>query len=129
MTELLRLLRDHPDAVEHDLSRYHHLDVRGLWATPPTLTRRQVIVRLRWLPETAAIRIVQRGHDWTRQDQLLDQIRMQTAASGGAPVDQIEPHPASPHHASKRRLSQRLTDALARTKARAAEHNARTRRR
>jgi len=96
MIGLLRLLRDNPDAVEHDLSRFHHLDLRDLWRTPRRLTLRQVAVRLRYLPESAATRVVQRGTDWTREHQLLDQIRMQTAASGGTPVKDIKAHPASP---------------------------------
>lgn len=125
MISLLRLLREHPDAVEADLSRYHQLDLRGLLAVPQTLTRRQVIVRLRHLPEDSAVKVALRGNDWTREHQLLDQIRMQTAASGGAPVENIEPHPASPAHASKRRLSGALESALARTQRRAAEHAAR----
>jgi hypothetical protein len=96
MIWLYRLLRDHPDAVEHDLSRFHQTDLRGLWTTPRVLTVRRVAVMLRYLPETSAVRIVQRGSDWTRQDGLLDAIGMQIAASRGVPVKDIKPHPASP---------------------------------
>lgn len=122
---LLRLLRDHPGAVEHDLSRYHQVDLRDLWASPRRLTFRQVIVRLRFLPETAATQVVQRGTDWTREHQLLDQIRMQTAASGGTPVDKLQPHPASPLAAAKAAEDDELRAARERAKERHAQRAAR----
>ena len=125
MIGLLRLLRDHPDAVEHDLSRFHQVDLRGLWATPRRLTLRQVAVRLRYLPETAATRIVQRGSDWTREHQLLDQIRMQTAASGGTPVKDLKPHPASPWAAAEADKGSDRLAAQERAKRRQADRAAR----
>jgi hypothetical protein len=124
MIRLHLLLRDHPAAVEAHLSRYDHLDLRDLYTTPPRLTRRQIAVRLRWIPDDSPVAIVERGHDWTRHDDLLDRIRMQTAALVQRPEGkrvEIKPDPRSPHHERNRRLDPGLASALDRIEQLAAE--------
>ena len=61
MRGLLRLLRDHGDAVEADLSRYHHIDYRDRGRFGPDgrrlLTLRMILVRVRHLPPESATAI------------------------------------------------------------------------
>jgi len=55
---LLRLLREHPDAVESDLSRYHNIDYRDRRRFDPDgrrkLTLQMIAVRVRYLPPDSA---------------------------------------------------------------------------
>lgn len=79
MISLLRLIRDHPGALEADLSRYHHMDVRDYWRRGPDgrrlLTLRQIATRVRWgLPVDSAVARVLGGPTWTRTDYLLADV-------------------------------------------------------
>ena len=91
MRGLLRLIREHPDAVESDLSRYCNLDYRDRWRFGPDgrrlLTLRMIAVRVAHLPPDAACVIASGGSGWTRSDFLL--AHLYQAFTG-------EPHPALP---------------------------------
>lgn len=78
---LLRLLRDHPDAVEADLSRYHHLDLRDYWTRRTrkgrrVLSFRMLSVRVRHLPLDSATGQINLGDLWinNRTELLLVEI-------------------------------------------------------
>jgi len=68
------LLRNHERAVEHDLSRFHHIDYRDRRRFDETgrrrLTLRMISVRLdfRWLPDESAILMALNGGErpWSR---------------------------------------------------------------
>jgi hypothetical protein len=68
--------------LEYDLARYLHVDVRGLFVTPPALTWRQVIVWIRHLPTDSALarRGVLGPGAWSIRDHMLasviDSIRL-----------------------------------------------------
>lgn len=82
-------MREHPDLIEADLSRYHHLDLRDLWRFEPVvirtagrgrrvwvrrLTLRMIYVRIRHgLPPESALAIHFNGGKWPwkLQDHLL----------------------------------------------------------
>jgi len=91
MRGLLRLLREHGDAVESDLSRYHNIDYRDRWRFDPNgrrkLTLRMIAARVRHLPPDSATAIASGGAGWTTGDYLLAHVFQ--AMSG-------EPHPALP---------------------------------
>lgn len=92
MIGLLCLLRDHADAVEADLSRYHHLDIRDRDAFDADgrrkLTLRMIFVRLKYLPPESAVMTAQRGGlpHWSTADQILAHVWQAAAHSK-------EPHP------------------------------------
>jgi hypothetical protein len=91
MTGLLRLIRDHPDALEADLSALHHTDLRDYWRRGsngrPLLTLRQIAVRVRRLPADSAVARLLGSPGWARADYLLaDLVHVQTG----------KPHPARP---------------------------------
>lgn len=58
MRALYRLLAEHEEAVEADLSRYHHREYTDRWRLDergrPLLTLREIRVRLRYLPPQSA---------------------------------------------------------------------------
>lgn len=69
MTRLLRLLRDHPDAVEADLARYYNLDIRDYLTRRVrkgrrVLTFRMLSVRVRHLPLDSATGRIELGDLW-----------------------------------------------------------------
>jgi len=69
------LLRDHADAVEADLSRFHGIDYRDRWRAHPDggrrLSLRMIFVRVRHLPHDAATVLAIGGHGWSLTDFLL----------------------------------------------------------
>jgi hypothetical protein len=92
MTSLLRLIRDHPDALEADLSRYHNgMDLRDYWRTGPDgrrlLTLRQIAARVRYLPPDCATAQALGGSGWTTADYLLADVFHAQAG---------RPHPGRP---------------------------------
>lgn len=98
MIGLLRLIRDNPDALEADLSRYHRLDLRDYWRTGPDgrrlLTLRQIAGRVRFLPPDSAVAVTLGGSGWTTADYLLaDLTHVQTG----------KPHPARPTPSTEQR--------------------------
>lgn len=98
MISLLRLLRDHADAVEADLSRFYHLDYRDRWRFDPEgrrrLTLRMIAVRVRHLPLDSATAMVLGGDGFTATDYLLMDVFH--ALAGKA-------HPAREESAKKQR--------------------------
>lgn len=92
MISLLCLLRDHADAVEADLSRYHHLDLRDRYAFDESgrrkLTVRMIAVRVKHLPpESAVMTALRDGRaHWSLTDQLVAHVWQAVARSK-------EPHP------------------------------------
>lgn len=60
-------------ALEYDLACYLHADARGLFASPPSLTWRQVIVWLRHLPSESALGRcgVLGARSWTLRDHMM----------------------------------------------------------
>jgi hypothetical protein len=96
MRGLLRLLREHADAVEADLSRFHQIDYRDRWRFDEhgrRLTLRMIAVRVRHLPADSATAMALGGSGWTVGDFLAaDQFR---ALAGQA-------HPADPRSGSHR---------------------------
>lgn len=91
MTGLRRLLREHAGAVEADLSRYHHLDLRDHWRPGPDgrplLTLRQIAVRLRYLPADCAVQAAAGAPGWAVGDYLLADV---------VHVLSGKPHPSRP---------------------------------
>ena len=91
MRGLLRLIREHPDAVESDLSQYHHIDYRDRWRFDPDgrrrLTLRMIAVRVRYLPPDSASATTSGGSGWTVADYLLADLFHATAGHA---------HPALP---------------------------------
>lgn len=72
------MLRDHADAVESDLSRYHQIDYRDRWRFDSEgrrlLTLRMVYVRIRHLPPDSATSLATGGSGWGLSDYLLADI-------------------------------------------------------
>ncbi len=96
-----------------------------LWRRPRRLTYRQIVARMRFLPEDSATETVLRGRPaWTIDHALLDALRMHIDASRGVPVKEIKPSPLSPAAEPKTMAPEKVA-ALERVKARAAEHDAR----
>lgn len=91
MRGLLRLIREHPDAVESDLSQYHQIDYRDRWRFDPNgrrlLTLRMIAVRVRRLPPDSACAIESGGSGWRIGDYLLAHLFQATTG---------KPHPALP---------------------------------
>ena len=91
---MLRLLREHPDAVEADLSRYHQIRYTDRWRRDPDgtrrLTLREISVRLRHLPPDCATARAEGSPGWTNTDVLLMDVY---AAMAG------EQHPLYPNGA------------------------------
>jgi len=86
-----RTLRDHPGAVESDLSQYHNIDIRDRWVFDEygrrKLTLHMIFVRLWHLPHDSATKIALGSNGWSIGDYLLaDNFH---AATGN-------PHPARP---------------------------------
>lgn len=83
------MLREHPDAVEADLSRFYGIDIRDRWLTDalgrPRLTLRMMVVRLRHLPLDSAVSQCENEGEkpWERVEHQLDEIRRHLAALGG----------------------------------------------
>lgn len=88
---MLRLLREHSDAVEADLSRYHQIDYRDRWRFDADghrrLTLRMILVRVRHLPSDAATTLALGGSGWTQTNHLLADVFHATAG---------KPHPGLP---------------------------------
>ncbi|MEU0467320.1 hypothetical protein ABZ215_25235 [Amycolatopsis sp. NPDC006131] len=76
IARLVRILHDNEalGALEYDLRRYLHVDVRGLFTSPRTITRRQVIVWIRHLPADSALGI--RGLAGEVKNSFYDQIHV-----------------------------------------------------
>lgn len=91
MIGLLRLIRDHPDALEADLSHRHGMDLRDYWRRDSygrrLLTLRQIAARVRWLPADSAVARVLGGPGWTNADYLLADVFHAHAG---------KPHPGRP---------------------------------
>lgn len=91
MRGFLRLLREHEDAVEADLSHYHHLDYRDRWRFDPDgrllLTLRMIAVRVKHLPPDCACAVASGGSGWRIGDYLLAHLFQATTGKA---------HPALP---------------------------------
>ncbi|MBW0270783.1 hypothetical protein ATM97_07120 [Nocardia sp. MH4] len=80
LATLLRLLREVPDKVERDLSRYHHVRYSDRWrvdaAGVPLLTLREIWVRIVDLPGDSAIAAHENGGTprWGVSEHLLADI-------------------------------------------------------
>lgn len=125
MIGLLRLLRDHADAVEADLGRFYGLDLLDLWRRPRRLTYRQVLVRVRHLPaESAVAGILRDGKPaWRLEHELADAIRQRIDAHRGVKVEDIKPHPLSPAHEAATTLTREMEAHLADVADRASKQN------
>lgn len=90
MNRLLRLVREHADAVEADFRWRYHISSEGMrW--------RERAVLLRHLPADGAVGAIGRdGPFWSNTDHLLDDIRMWLMAVAGVETKQIKPHPQRP---------------------------------
>jgi len=91
MRGLLRLIREHPDAVESDLSQYHGLDYRDRWQFGPDgrrlLTLRMIAVRVRYLPLDSACAVASGGSGWRTEHYLAAHLFQATTGKA---------HPALP---------------------------------
>lgn len=127
MIRLLRLLRDHSDAVEADLSRYHQIDLLDLWRRPQRLSYRKLLVLVRFLPPDSATENVLRGGPaWTLSHDIADLHRRQALAVAGVKADHNHLHPAHPGAVKKvDGLTPDQTAARDRAKQRAADRQAR----
>ena len=69
--------------MESDLSRYHNIDYRDRWRFDADgmrlLTLRMIAVRIRYMPDDAAIRIAVGGDGWTLDNYLNAHIFHATA--------------------------------------------------
>lgn len=79
MRGLLRLLREHADAVEADLSRFYHIDYRDRWRFDDEgrrlLTLRMIAVRVKHLPRDSAVgRVLKIDPGWSVTDYLLADV-------------------------------------------------------
>lgn len=108
MTGLLRLLREHPDVVEADLSRYHHIDYRDRWRRDEAgcrrLTFRMIAVRVRHLPPDSATARALNGPGWSLTDYLLGDVFH--AVAGKRHPERPQPsrdEPVTPERARKLR--------------------------
>jgi len=85
------LLRDHPGAVEADLSRYHQIRYSNRWRFDPDgrrlLTLREIAVRVKYLPPDSATSIALGGSGWRLEHFLAAHIFQATTGN---------PHPALP---------------------------------
>ena len=123
MIRLLRLLRDHPDAVEADLSTYHRIELVDLWRG--RLTFRRLAVLLRFLPPDSATETALRGGPaWTIAHDIADLHRQEALIVGRVSSEHVHPHPANPA-AAPREVSPDLAKNLERVKALQAERDAR----
>jgi hypothetical protein len=105
MTGLLRLIRDHPAAVEADLARYSHGSLRDL--REGRLTHWEVWARLQYLPlESATGQATGQGDGWSLLTYVAADIYRLLADA---------PHPADPRTARKAEADRAQA---ARTKAR-----------
>lgn len=102
LTTLLRLLREVPDKVERDLSRFHHVRYSDRWrcddAGVPLLTLREIWVRIVDLPGDSAIAVHENGGTprWGNAEYLLADI-------WGALTGQ--PHAARPKSVAHRSMT------------------------
>lgn len=80
MIALLRLLREHEQAVEADFARFYHLDYRDRWRFDEhgrrLLTLRMIRARVRHLPPDSATGRATgiEQHGWTVGDYLLADV-------------------------------------------------------
>ncbi|MEU0871653.1 hypothetical protein [Nocardia brasiliensis] len=80
LVTLLRLLREVPDLVERDLSRFHHIRYTDRWRHDdtgvPLLTLREIWVRINDLPGDSAIAAYENGGlpRWGTAEHLLADI-------------------------------------------------------
>ncbi|WP_306358852.1 MULTISPECIES: hypothetical protein [unclassified Nocardia] len=90
---MLRIIRDHEDALEADLSQHHRIRYTDRWRRDergvPLLTLREIWVRIQQLPPTARLVMLGNGGRprWTDADYLLSDI---------AGILAGRPHPARP---------------------------------
>ncbi|MFD3431160.1 hypothetical protein [Nocardia fluminea] len=115
LTTLLRLLREVPDKVERDLSRFHHVRYSDRWryddAGVPLLTLREIWVRIVDLPGDSAIAVHENGGSprWGIAEYLLADI---WAALSG------QPHAARPKSVAHKAMTAAFRRATARVEAR-----------
>ena len=85
------MLRDHPGAVEADLSQYHHIRYTDRWRFGPDgrrlLTLREIAVRVKYLPPDSATAVALGGSGWRLEHYLAAHLFQATTG---------EPHPALP---------------------------------
>ena len=85
------MLREHPGAVEADLSQYYHLDYRDRWRFDSDghrrLTLRMISVRVGHLPSDSATSVALGGPGWRLEHYLA--AHLYGAMAG-------EPHPSLP---------------------------------
>jgi hypothetical protein len=62
--------------LEYDLRRYLDVDLRGLYSSPRTITQRQVMVWLRYLPSDAALS--RRGLAGDRRSDMTEILQVAT---------------------------------------------------
>jgi hypothetical protein len=79
-------LREHPDAVEADLSRHYGIDIRDRWRVVDgrrVLTLRMIAVRLRHMPADSAVGQIARGNEpeWRLEHVLLAHVWQAAAHS------------------------------------------------
>ena len=98
----MRLIRDHEDKVEADLSQYHHVRYTDRWRFDDQgqrrLTLREIAVRLYDLPERSQVRRLYTGGDpqWGITDYLLaDMIHVWTGKAHPARPDPAKVHKTS----------------------------------
>jgi hypothetical protein len=120
MSRLLRLLRDHSDAVEAAL--LPTVDLLDHWryqpGDPRYLTLRRIAVLVRWLPPGNPIDRAVSGRYWTPEMQLADDLRRDVRGAAGD--KDPKPHPMSPHsHMKGRPVSPERQKKLNQAKARA----------
>lgn len=117
LTYLLRLLREVPDKVERDLSRFHHVRYSDRWryddAGVPLLTLREIWVRIVDLPGDSAIAAHLNGGTprWGTTEHLLADI-------WGALTS--KEHPGRPKSIAQKAITVAKRRALQRAQARAA---------
>lgn len=120
MRRLLRVLREHPDALEAAL--LPTVDLLDHWrypaGDPRHLTLRRICVLVRWLPPGNPVERAEGGRYWTPEMQITDDVRR--AINGLAGDKDPKPHPLSPASDIKGRpVSPERQRALQRTRARA----------
>lgn len=126
---LLALLREHGEAVEADLARYYHRDYRDRWRRDahghPLLTLRQVMLYVEHLPlEARTVHLLWGGRTpWSRQEQLLDEVRRRLEQLGGVKRPKADPGRKLP--ATERQESPERQRTLAHARARARERRRR----
>ena len=95
----MRLIRDHPDALEAALAAEYGVDLLDLWRGQ--LTFRRLLVLWRHLPDDSAVhRIASDGVRWSSLHYLVDDLRRTTLAVAGD--KEPPPHPLSPAAAAQR---------------------------